>query len=216
MTNGLTKGFSRLAAVALAILSSGSVAGAQPAVAAKTLRARRIATPIKVDGVLDEVAWQGAETASDFVQQDPRVGEPVSEDTEVRVLVDREAIYFGIVCRDSDPRGVIARELRRDNPFAGDDHFEILLDTFHDHRNAYHFAVNPLGTQYDALITDEGHDVNAEWNERWWSETRITAGGWTAEVKIPLTTLRSAPDLDTFGVNFKRYIRHCGYRVPTS
>ena len=102
---------------------------------------------------------------------------------------------------------MIARELRRDNPFATDDHFEILLDTFHDHRNAYHFAVNPLGTQYDALITDEGHDINPEWNERWWSETRITADGWTAEIKIPLTTLRSASGLDMFGVNFKRYIR---------
>src|SRR2546425_886749 len=163
--------------------------------------------PVRVDGVLDDEAWHEAEAATDFVQQDPHVGEPVSEPTEVRVLVDNEAIYFGIICRDAETHGVIARELRRDNPFAGDDHFEILLDTFHDHRNAYHFAVNPLGTQYDALITDEGHDINTEWNERWWSETRITADGWTAEIKIPLTTLRSGPDLDTFGVNFKRYIR---------
>lgn len=207
MPNGPTSGFRLQAAVALAILCSGSGAGAQPAAPIKTLRAHRIASPLRVDGVLDDDAWQDAEVVSDFVQQDPHLGEPVSEATEVRVLVDNEAIYFGIVCHDSDPHGVIARELRRDNPFAGDDHFEILLDTFHDHRNAYHFAVNPLGTQYDALITDEGHDINAEWNERWWSETRITADGWTAEIKIPLTTLRSGPDLGTFGVNFKRYIR---------
>jgi hypothetical protein len=204
--NGLTKGFLLPAATA-AILFSGSSVCAQPAAPTKTLRALRIASPVRVDGVLDDEVWQQAEAASDFVQQDPRVGEPVSEATEVRVLVDNEAIYVGIVCHDADPRGLIARELRRDNPFAGDDHFEILIDTFHDHRNAYHFAVNPLGTQYDALITDEGHDVNAEWNERWWSETRVTADGWTAEIKIPLTTLRSGPDLDAFGINFKRYIR---------
>ncbi len=194
-------------ATVLASPLSGSTLLAQPAPTTKTLRAHRIASPVRVDGVLDEQAWKEAESATDFVQQDPHVGEPVSEPTEVRVLVDDEAIYFGIVCRDSDPHGVLARELRRDNPFAADDHVEILLDTFHDHRNAYHFAVNPLGTQYDALITDEGHDVNPEWNERWWSETRITADGWTAEIKIPLTTLRSGPHLDTFGVNFKRYIR---------
>jgi len=205
VVNGLTKG-SWGPAAALGILFSGSSLLAQPA-ATKTLHARRIASAIRVDGVLDDDAWRQAEPVSDFVQQDPHVGEPVSEATEVRVLVDDEAIYFGIACHDSDPRGVIARELRRDNAFAADDHFEILLDTFHDHRNAYHFAVNPLGTQYDALITDEGHDINAEWNERWWSETRITADGWTAEIKIPLTTLRSGRDLDTFGVNFKRYIR---------
>jgi len=203
--NGLTKG-SWGPASALGILLSGASLLAQPA-ATKTLRALRVASSIHVDGVLDDDAWRQAEPASDFVQQDPHVGEPVSEATEVRVVVDDEAMYFGITCHDSDPRGVIARELRRDNAFAADDHFEILLDTFHDHRNAYHFAVNPLGTQYDALITDEGHDINAEWNERWWSETRITADGWTAEIKIPLTTLRSGPGLDTFGVNFKRYIR---------
>jgi len=204
--NGLTKASLQWFIVVLLILLSGSPAMAQPP-ATKTLRALRITSPIRVDGVLDDAAWQQAEAATDFVQQDPNVNEPVSEPTEVRVLVDREAIYFGIVCHDSTPRGVIARELRRDNPFAGDDHFDILLDTFHDHRNAYHFAVNPLGTQYDALITDEGHDINADWNERWWSETRITPDGWTAEVKIPLTTLRSGPNLDTFGVNFRRYIR---------
>ena len=203
MPNGLTKG---ACPAALLILICGSNLLAQPA-GTKTLAAQRISAPIRVDGVLDDEPWRQAESASDFVQQDPRVGEPVSEATEVHVLVDAEAIYFGIVCHDSDPRGVIARELRRDNPFAGDDHFEILLDTFHDHRNAYHFAVNPLGTQYDALITDEGHDINAEWNERWWSETRITADGWTAEIKIPRTTLRSNRELETFGVNFKRYIR---------
>jgi hypothetical protein len=202
--NGLTKGFP---AAGFAVLLSGASLLAQPGAAAKTLRAHRIAVPVRVDGVLDDQPWREAESASDLVQQDPHVGEPVSEATEIRVLVDDQAIYFGIVCHDADPHGVIARELRRDNPFAADDHVEILLDTFHDHRNAYHFAVNPLGTQYDALITDEGHDVNADWNERWWSETRITADGWTAEIKIPLTALRSGPDLERFGVNFKRYIR---------
>ena len=203
MLNGLTKAPIE---AALIILISGIAVRAQPA-ETKTLHAQRISSPVRIDGVLDDLAWREAEAASDFIQQDPNVGEPISEATDVRVLIDHEAIYFGIVCHDADPHGVIARELRRDNLFATDDHFEILLDTFHDHRNAYHFAVNPLGTQYDALITDEGHDINPEWNERWWSETRITPDGWTAEIKIPLTTLRSGSGLDIFGVNFKRYIR---------
>lgn len=189
------------------VAGAGARTAAQTPSEAKTLRAQHITSPIRVDGVLDEEGWQQADAVSDFLQQDPRVNEPVSEGTEIRVLIDGEAMYFGIVCHDSDPRGAIARELRRDNPFFGDDRFEILLDTFHDHRNAFHFVINPLGTQYDALITDEGHDVNAEWNERWWSETRIAGDGWTAEIKIPLTTLRSGGGLDTFGVNFKRFIR---------
>jgi hypothetical protein len=189
------------------MLVSASTLFAQSAAPTKSLRAYRISTSIRVDGVLDEQPWQDAEPASAFVQQDPRTGEPASEATEVRVLVDGEAIYFGITCRDSNPGGIVARELRRDNALADDDHFEILLDTFHDHRNAFHFAINPRGTQYDALVTDEGHDINTEWNERWWSAARITPDGWTGEIKIPLTTLRSDHELDTFGVNFKRFIR---------
>jgi hypothetical protein len=195
-----------LAPLAIVAAAAAPLAAQTPA-PTKTLHAQRISSPVRVDGVLDDEAWAEADVVSDFVQQDPHTGEPATEQTEVRVLVDRDAMYFGFVCHDADPHGVIARELRRDNPFADDDHVEILLDTFHDHRNAFHFAVNPLGTQYDALITDEGHDVNAEWNERWWSETRITTEGWTAEIKIPLTTLRSGSGLDAFGVNFKRFIR---------
>jgi hypothetical protein len=82
-----------------------------------------------------------------------------------------------------------------------------VLDTFHDHRNAFHFAINPLGTQYDALITDEGQDVNLEWDERWWAQTSVTDAGWVAEIRIPFTTLRSRAGIESFGVNFKRFIR---------
>ena len=167
----------------------------------------RVGAAIAIDGILDEEAWQRAPAAADFVQQDPAVGHPATERTEVRVLLDDAALYFGVRCFDSDPGGVIARELRRDNALAGDDRFEIVLDTFHDHRNAYHFIVNPRGTQYDALITDEGKDVNTEWDERWRAETRIDAQGWQAEVRIPLAALRSPEGADSFGVNFARYIR---------
>ena len=156
---------------------------------------------------MDEPLWQNAEVISDFVQQEPKVGQPVSERTEVRVLIDGSNLYFGIVCFDATPAGIIGRELRRDNPLANDDRFEVVLDTFHDHRNAFHFAINPLGTQYDALITDEGQDVNLEWDERWWAAVTRTETGWTAEIRIPFTTLRTRAGTDTFGVNFKRFIR---------
>jgi hypothetical protein len=178
-----------------------------PARPPKNVRAVRTAEPLRVDGALDEPAWQRAAPVSDFVQQEPHVGQPVSERTEVRVLYDADALYFGVECFDAVPGGVIGRERRRDNALKDDDRFELVLDTFHDHRNAYHFVVNPLGTQYDALITDEGQDVNLEWDERWWSPARMTPGGWTAEIRIPFTTLRSREGLDSWGVNFKRFIR---------
>jgi hypothetical protein len=173
----------------------------------KVLRAARVSAPPSIDGSLDDPAWNEADPISDFIQQEPAVDMPASEPTEVRVLLDEEAIYFGIRCTDQLPDGVVARELRRDNLLTGDDRFEIVLDTFHDHRNGYHFVINPLGTQYDAEIANEGLDVNVEWDERWWAVTRIDDRGWTAEIMIPLTSLRAADGIDSFGVNFKRFIR---------
>lgn len=189
---------------------TATAAGQTPATAEeKTLRALTITTPIDVDGRLDEAVWAQADVISDFVQQEPRVGEPATERTEVRVLLDEDAIYFGIRAFDSTPGGIIARELRRDQTrsFAPEDQFDIILDTFHDHRNAYHFGINPLGTQYDAVITDEGQDVNVEWDERWWSETTRGPDGWTAEIRIPFRAIRSRAGIESFGVNFKRFIR---------
>jgi hypothetical protein len=182
-------------------------AGTAPASVEKVMRAVRASSPVELDGVLTDPAWALAEPIADFVQQEPDINQPVSQPTQVRVLFDDEALYFGIRCEESTPGGVTARELRRDNALTNDDRFEIVLDTFHDHRNAFYFVINPLGTQYDALITDEGQDVNAEWDERWWAETEVTNSGWTAEIKIPFTTLRSPEGADTFGVNFKRFIR---------
>jgi hypothetical protein len=66
---------------------------------------------------------------------------------------------------------------------------QILLDAYHDRRNAYRFAVNPLGTQQDALITDEGRDINLSWDAPWISAGRIDETGWTVEIEIPLTTV---------------------------
>src|SRR5204862_7493673 len=64
-------------------------------------------------------------------------------------------------------------ELVRDADFSNDDTVAILLDTYHDRRNAFRFIVNPLGTQQDALITDEGRDINITWNGAWVSAGRI-------------------------------------------
>lgn len=185
---------------------------AQQAVAGRP-QARLVmsAAVITVNGALDEAAWESAEPINKFVQQEPDVDQPSRLATEVRVLGGTDALYFAIRC--SDTRPVTARERRRDNPMTDDDRFEIVLDTFHDHRNGYHFVINPLGTQYDALSTDEGRDVNADWDERWWSATAITGDGWTAELKIPYSALRSTEGLASFGINFLRFTRSINERV---
>ena len=123
------------------------------------IHALRITDSIKLDGQLNESAWTSAEAATDFRQESPTEGAQASENTEVRVLYNDKNIYIGIRAFDSDVKKINARELARDADFANDDTIAIVLDTYHDRRNAFRFIVNPLGTQQDALITDEGKDI---------------------------------------------------------
>ena len=117
----------------------------------RRIHAVRVTEAIKVDGALNEPSWSQAEPATDFRQQTPSEGAPASERTEVRVLFDNKNLYFGIHAFDSEATHINARDLVRDSNFPNDDRVEILIDTYHDRRNAFRFAVNPLGTQQDAL-----------------------------------------------------------------
>ena len=171
------------------------------------IQAVQITEALKIDGLLDEPAWSLAQPATEFRQQRPTEGAPASERTEVRVLFDDKNIYFGIRAFDSEAGHINARDLVRDSNFPNDDKVEILIDTYHDRRNAFRFAVNPLGTQQDALITDEGRDVNVSWDGSWISEGRVDAKGFTVEIAIPLTTLRFTEGLEAWGLNISRIIR---------
>ncbi|MGH9426671.1 MAG: DUF5916 domain-containing protein, partial [Terriglobia bacterium] len=164
--------------------------------------------PITVDGVLEE-AWSKAVPSSGFLQKDPQVGAPATEQTEVRMLYNESSVYFAFHCYDSDPSRIIAKERRRDDALPNDDTSSILLDTFHDHRIAFLFRTNPLATQYDALITNESPDINANWDEKWQVAAKIVEDGWIVEIELPLKILRiqSEEDVQTWGIDFERVIR---------
>jgi len=187
--------------------SNGPTSQSPPQNGAHRIRILRISDPIKIDGRLDEPAWSQAEAATDFRQEGPTEGAPASEKTEVRVLYDNKNVYIGIRAFDSEASKINARDLVRDSLFATDDRIEIVLDTSHDRRNAFRFSVNPLGTQQDALITDEGKDINLSWDGSWISSGRIDPQGYTVEIEIPLTTLRFTEGIDTWGFNVSRVIR---------
>src|SRR5215472_7626408 len=167
----------------------------------------------KLDGTLDDPLWQTAKPITDFHQREPYEGQPPTERTEVRILYDRHAVYFGIHCHDSEPSKIVATELRRDVSQDLDDHFEILIDSNHDKRGGYVFQINPLGTQLDGLIVEEqgigeGTDFDSGWDGVWISEARIAKDGWTATVEIPFTTLNFTQSQNVmWGLNFKRFIR---------
>ena len=196
----------------LSYLSCALFLAASPALAQspepRTLKAARASGRITLDGALDEADWTSAPVARGFIQSDPREGQPATFDTEVRMLYDDDAIYFGVVAADQDPSRVIVTDLRKDYAVEASDAFAVLLDTFHDGRNGYEFATNPAGAKWDAQITNEGREVNANWDGIWDVRTRMTETGWVAEIWIPFRTLKFAnADPQTWGINFRRKVR---------
>ncbi|MGQ9897853.1 MAG: DUF5916 domain-containing protein [Acidobacteriota bacterium] len=162
---------------------------------------------IVIDGRLDEPAWETTEVIRDFRQQEPFEGDVPTEQTECRLLYDKHYIYIGVQCFDSEPDKINARDLNRDSSFGNDDKVVVLLDTYQDGRNAYYFSVNPLGTQADALITDEGRDFNLAWDTQWVSGATCDRAGWSAEIAIPLVSLRFRKGVAAWGFNISRIIR---------
>ncbi len=174
----------------------------------KTITAVRTELPVTLDGSLDEPAWQVARISLGFVQKDPQEGEPSTEQTEFRILYTATTLYIGVVCYDSNADGILATDRRRDSAMENDDTLSIVLDTFHDHRNAFLFRTNPLGAQYDALITDEGNELNENWDETWDVAAQMNPAGWTAEFAIPFKSLRvSEENGQSWGLDLERVIR---------
>ncbi len=198
-------------ALALAFLAAGAATGIQeaaPGTERPTMAATRVDQAPTVDGDLSDRAWQESEVGTDFMQHEPLDGVPATEQTELRVVFTDSTIYFGITALDANPDAIIAKEMERDSRIFQDDSILLLLDTFHDQRNAYAFETNLNGARADTLVTDEGRDLNLEWDGIWSVAARRTAFGWVAEIAIPISTLRFDPAAPAWGFNVQRYIAH--------
>lgn len=161
-----------------------------------------------MDGTLKDGAWQTGALVTDFLQREPFERQPATEKTEVRVLYDSRYLYFGIHCFDSASSKIVATELRRDADYSVDDNFTVLISPNNDKRSGYTFTVNPLGTQFDSLISDEGRVSDPNWDGIWKSSARKTSDGWTATIAIPFSTLNfKTSENVTVGINFRRFIR---------
>lgn len=172
---------------------------------APEIKATPLRDHIHLDGKLDEPAWGDATPADRFTQRDPSEGQPVSERTEVRVLVGDDAIYIGARLYDREPHKIRRRLVRRDEDLASD-YIAVLLDTYHDHLTAYRFRVNPAGSYDDSALDPRGN-ADFSWDPVWDVRTSIDSLGWTAEMEIPLSQLRFNKSADAvWGIQVRRWI----------
>jgi hypothetical protein len=176
-----------------------------------------------IDGSVDEEVWAAAVPFTAFVQQEPNEGQPASERTEIRFLIDQRNLYVAVICFDSEPDNIVVSQSRRDADLADTDSIRVLLDTFNDGQNAFVFGTNPFGIEYDGQVMAEGQTgqgggggagFNVNWDADWTVRTQMTDRGWEAEFAIPLKTLRYNPGEDrTWGVNAMRNIRRKNEQV---
>ncbi|HTM27538.1 MAG TPA: DUF5916 domain-containing protein [Vicinamibacterales bacterium] len=143
-----------------------------------------------------------------LTQREPLEGRPPTEQTEIRILFDEDALYFGIVCHESHTSRMVATQLTRDANLDVDDRVTIVLDPFFDHRNGFFFQVNPLGARSDGQISNNAESLSREWDGIWNAAVTRTADRWTAELVIPFRTLRFRPDQAVWGFNVERQIKH--------
>ena len=145
--------------------------------------------PPTIDGKLDEQAWLAAPLQSGFVERSPTLRATPKSQTTFRVLLDAEAMYFGIFCRDTEPEGIRSLTLARDSgDIFRDDALSIKLDVALDKRTTLGFVVNPAGTRFDYRGIDE-RDFRSEFDAVWQGAGARSDDGWSAELRIPYSVL---------------------------
>ena len=169
--------------------------------------ARRTTETIRIDGRLDEVAWQRADPIGPLRQREPIENSEPSEETSVRVLYDATALYIAVVCHDRSMDGIISTQLTRDANLDVDDRITIVLDPFFDHRNGFFFQVNPAGARSDGQVSNNSERLSLDWDGIWNASARISDEGWVAEIEIPFKTLRFKPGQSVWGFNVERQIK---------
>lgn len=173
----------------------------------KILQATVASTPPVIDGIISPGEWTAADSAIDYIQMEPRKGMPASESTTAYLLFDEQFIYVAVLCYHSNPDEIVARIQQRDELTKNDDIVAILLDTYADKRTAFVFFINPLNTQIDMRVSDDGRSLDLNWDAEWKSAASVNADGWVAEMAIPFKSISYKTGLDTWGINFSRIIR---------
>ncbi len=154
---------------------------------------KRATSPIVIDGVPDEGSWSEAEIVSDLIQQFPNDTSRSKVRTEFRATYDDHFIYFSAMAYDNVKGGHVISSLRRDFRGPGLDGVSVILDPFQDVTNGFFFGLSPAGVQREGLIANgylRSDDLDLSWDNKWYSETKIHDGYWTAEFAIPFKTLR--------------------------
>jgi len=166
---------------------------------------RELSEDIKVDGILDESSWKEVPSIDSLTQVEPYPFESPTERTKVWLAYDKNALYIAVLCEDRNPDQIVATEMGRDAMLEDNDNIEIILDTYHDRRNAYLFSTNAVGALVDGRVS-ENQFPSIDWDGIWNVRTHNADYGWSAEFEIPFKTIGFNPGISQWGFNISRYL----------
>jgi hypothetical protein len=173
----------------LAALAAAAMLGASPASAMQALRLQED-EPIRVDGHLDEDAWRRVPIFDRFHDVLPQDGDAARVKTDVRFAYDRRALYVAVRAWDPDPERIRAPFARRDNVLNDQDMVILYIDPVGNRKFAHFFRVNPRGSIADGLYNEDTSNEDTSPDVEFDVATGRFAGGWSAEFRIPFSSLR--------------------------
>lgn len=182
----------------------------------KEITIQRIANAPRIDGVLNDQAWQGAAVATNFIERLPNNGAPAPDSLEtiVKIVYDDLGIYFGALMKDPNP-DLIRKQLTERDAIGNDDFIILMINGYNDRQQSMQFGITAAGVQYDARMTKQSEDP--AWNAVWYSAVEITDAGWVAEIFIPYSELRfPEKKIQQWGLNIERDVRRFGTRFSWS
>lgn len=170
--------------------------------------AQRTSEAPKIDGVLNDSAWNNIPLATNFLMVEPGDGNPSREThpTEVKIIYDDDAIYIAAYLFDNEPERILRQFTQRDN-IGQSDFFIFDLNTYNDGENQTRFLITSAGTRADAKMTGGNEDYS--YDVVWEGEISYDDNGWYAEIKIPYAALRfPKEDEQVWGMQIVRRITH--------
>ena len=188
------------AALALAVTTAaGSLARVDAVAVPKSANA------IRVGGDLSDEFWQSVTPTDAFLQREPEESGVPSQRTEFRVAYDATTLFVKVHAFDTEADKIVSYLTRRDGD-SPSDWIRVLVDSYHDKRTAYEFAVNPAGVKFDRYWYND-NDRDDSWDAVWDVKVSRDGSGWTADFRIPFSQVRFNPSESiTFGFAVSRQI----------
>ncbi len=192
------------ALVWLALLLAQAPAFGQNNTETHQIHIRKAEVPIKLDGVLDEAAWQTEPRADHFKFIFPNDTAFSKWPTEARLTFDDRNLYIGVVCYERREDYTV-QSLRRDYGPGTTDVINVVFDPSKDGLNGFMFSVSPYNVQRDVLISN-GENTSYEWDNKWFSAVQNFDDRFVVEMAIPFKTLRYtvSEGANSWGIQFIR------------